>query len=75
MCAKCVEFEKKIAHFQTLAGRIFDPLTIEGRNDLIGEIQAQKAALHPELHKQGICRALSTVSTFDTPTGHAYIRF
>ena len=50
MCDKCVELDKRIAHFhyQTLALRVMDPPTVEGINKLINEMQARKAALHRE---------------------------
>ena len=48
MCDKCVELDKKITHYQTLALRVMDPPTVEGINKLIGEIRARKAALHQE---------------------------
>ena len=48
MCDKCVELDKRIAHYQTLALRVMDPPTVEGINKLINEMQARKAALHRE---------------------------
>ena len=51
MCDKCAELDKKIAHFKDLASRLVDPQTVEGANKLIKEMQAQKAALHPEQQK------------------------
>jgi hypothetical protein len=51
MCDHCIELDKKIAQFQKLAERVLDPLTVEGLGKLIEEMQAQKAALHPELQK------------------------
>ena len=48
MCDKCVELDKKIAHYQTLALRVMDPPTVEGINKLIDEMQFLKAALHRE---------------------------
>jgi hypothetical protein len=51
MCDHCIELDRKIAQFQTLAERVLDPLTVEGLRKLIEEMQAQKAALHPELQK------------------------
>ena len=51
MCDQCIELDKKIAHFEKLAGRVLDPLTVEGLNKLSKEMRAQKAALHPEQQK------------------------
>jgi hypothetical protein len=51
MCDQCTELDKKITHFQMLADRLLDPLTVEGLNKLIKEMRAQKAALHPEQQK------------------------
>jgi len=48
MCDKCAELDKKIEHYRKLAWQIADPLTTERAADLIAEIEAQKAALHPE---------------------------
>jgi len=48
MCDKCIELDKKIAHFQDLAMRIMDPQTLEGARKLIEDLHAQKAPLHPE---------------------------
>ena len=48
MCEKCVEIDQKIDHYRTLATRILDQATIYGVQKLIAELQAQKAALHPE---------------------------
>ena len=48
ICDKCVELDKRITHYQTLALRVMDPPTVEGINKLINEMQARKAALHRE---------------------------
>jgi hypothetical protein len=45
MCDKCDEVDRKIAHFEMLAGRITDPQTVAGIRTLIEERRAQKAAL------------------------------
>jgi hypothetical protein len=47
MCDTCIELDKKIEHFQTLADRVLDPQTVDGLKKLIKKLQAQKAALHP----------------------------
>ena len=51
MCEKCIELDKKIEHYGQLAARVGDPLLTEGVGQLIREIEAQKAALHPEQQK------------------------
>ena len=48
MCEKCVEIDRKIDHYRMLAARILDQATIDGLQQLIAELQAQKAALHPQ---------------------------
>jgi hypothetical protein len=51
MCNKCDELDKKIEHYRQLAARVHDPLLTEGVGKLVGEIEAQKAALHLERQK------------------------
>ena len=51
MCEKCIELDKKIEHYRQLAERVRDPLLTEGVGQLIEEIEAQKAAFHPERQK------------------------
>jgi hypothetical protein len=48
MCDKCVELDKKIEHYREITLAIGDELTIERIKALIGDLQAQKAILHPE---------------------------
>jgi hypothetical protein len=48
MCDKCVELDGKIAHYERLSKSISDQLTIDRINELVKQIRAQKAALHPE---------------------------
>jgi hypothetical protein len=48
MCDKCVELDGKIAHYERLCKSILDQLTIDRINELVKQIKAQKAALHPE---------------------------
>jgi hypothetical protein len=51
MCDKCVEIEKKIEHYRRIVSRVMDPLTNERVAELITDLEAQKAALHPEREK------------------------
>jgi len=48
MCDKCQELDKKIERYRHLMTRINDQLAREGIEKLIEEMQAQKAAFHPE---------------------------
>jgi hypothetical protein len=48
MCDKCVELDGKIEHYRSLSSRITDQPTLDGIKKLIEEMNAQKAALHPE---------------------------
>jgi len=45
------ELDKKIEHYRSLVARVTDQLTNERVAKLIEEMQAQKAALHPEQEK------------------------
>jgi hypothetical protein len=48
MCDKCVELDSKIEHYRRLSAGITDQPTLDGIKKLIEEMNAQKAALHPE---------------------------
>jgi hypothetical protein len=48
ICDRCAELDRKIEHYRKLASGISDRLTIEGIADLMKEMEAQKAQLHPE---------------------------
>jgi hypothetical protein len=48
MCDECVKLDQKIEHYKGMIARIPDPLTTERVGKLIEDLQAQKAALHPE---------------------------
>jgi hypothetical protein len=48
MCDKCEELDRKIEHYRLLVARVLDPLLNEGVGRLIEDMEAQKAALHPE---------------------------
>jgi hypothetical protein len=51
MCDKCEEVNRKIEHYRILMSRIPDQLTNERVQKLIEDMQAEKAALHPERDK------------------------
>jgi hypothetical protein len=48
MCDKCDELDGKIEHYRKLASAITDRLTIEGIEERIKEMEAQKMLFHPE---------------------------
>ena len=48
MCDKCVELDDKIDHYQRIASKITDQLTIDRIKELIAQLESQKAAFHPE---------------------------
>lgn len=48
MCDKCKEIDKTIQHYQRISWAITDQFTIDGINELIVRLEAQKAALHPD---------------------------
>lgn len=52
MCWKCDEIDKVILHYRTLSARVTDTLTLEGLQQLIDKLEAEKIALHPELKKE-----------------------
>jgi hypothetical protein len=51
MCEKCVEIDQRIARLNQIAAIILDQQTIDAINAMIPELEAQKAALHPEQGK------------------------
>jgi hypothetical protein len=48
MCDKCAQLDKKIEHYETMLVSIGDRATVERLMALVAELQARKAALHPE---------------------------
>jgi hypothetical protein len=48
MCEKCIELDSKIEHYHVLASRVTDQPVLDGIKNLIEQMQAEKAALHPE---------------------------
>ena len=48
MCDRCVELDRKIAHYQRLASRITDQGLLDGIRELSERAKVDKAALHPE---------------------------
>jgi len=48
MCDACDQLDEKIEHYRKVMAAMTDQLTINGITALIVELEAQKAALHPE---------------------------
>jgi hypothetical protein len=51
VCDKCVELDKTIERYRRILLSIGDQVTVDRTNELIAELQAKKAALHPEQAK------------------------
>lgn len=47
MCEQCVEIDKTIARYRRILLSIGDPITVDRTKQLIAELLAKKAALHP----------------------------
>ena len=48
MCEKCDEIDKKIERYRRIQARIGDQAFVDRAKDLISELEAEKAALHPK---------------------------
>jgi hypothetical protein len=48
MCDKCDDLDKKMEHFAKMLLAIGDSLTAERLKAMIVDLQAQRAAIHPE---------------------------
>jgi hypothetical protein len=48
MCEKCVDIDKNIERYRKIQRSIGDQVTVDRTKELIADLQAQKAALHPE---------------------------
>jgi hypothetical protein len=46
MCDKCDELDRKIEHYNRIAGSINDQLTFDRIKELVEEMRTRKAALH-----------------------------
>ena len=51
MCENCVEIDKKIEHYRSIASRMTDQPLLDGIKELINRMQNQKLAFHPEQEK------------------------
>jgi hypothetical protein len=47
MCEKCTEIDRTIERYRRILLSISDPLTIDRTRQLIADLQAKRAALHP----------------------------
>jgi hypothetical protein len=48
MCEKCVDIDKNIERYRKIQRSIGNQVTVDRTKELIADLQAQKAALHPE---------------------------
>lgn len=48
MCEKCIELDKKIAHYERISPAITDQNALDGIKEFIKQMRAQKVALHQE---------------------------
>jgi hypothetical protein len=48
MCWKCEEIAQVILRYRTLSARVTNSLTLEGLQQLIEKLEAEKKALHPD---------------------------
>ena len=49
---RCQEIGKRIDRIKAIAARITDQQTIDGAVSLVAELEAEKAALHPEQREE-----------------------
>jgi len=48
MCEKCDEIDKTIERYRQVQRTILDQVTVDRAKEMVTELEAQKAALHPE---------------------------
>jgi hypothetical protein len=48
MCDKCIEIDKTIDRYRKIQRSIGDQVTVDRPKELIADLEAQKAALHPD---------------------------
>jgi hypothetical protein len=48
MCEQCVEIDRKIQRYRRLLRSIDDQITVDRTEQLLSDLESQKAALHPE---------------------------
>ena len=47
MCWKCEEIDKRILHYRVIAARVTDKQTLDGIQQLVDTLEAEKKDLHP----------------------------
>jgi hypothetical protein len=47
MCDRCVEVDDKINHYKRIAASITDQTTLDRIKQVVAEMKAEKASLHP----------------------------
>jgi hypothetical protein len=48
MCEKCDAIDRQIMHLLDIAKRVLDQQMLDGIDNLIAELDAKKAPLHPD---------------------------
>jgi hypothetical protein len=48
VCEKCIEIDRAVARYRQIKRSISDQLTVDRAQDIIAELEAEKAQLHPE---------------------------
>ena len=48
MCWKCEEIDKRVLHYRVIAARVTDKQTLDGIQQLVDALKAEKKTLHPE---------------------------
>ena len=48
MCWKCTELDRKAEHLRRMIAHLAEPATVKAANDMIAEMEAEKAKLHPD---------------------------
>ena len=48
MCEKCTEIDAKIEHYRYLSRMVMDQPTLDGIQQLVEQMKAEKVALHAE---------------------------
>ena len=49
MCEKCAEIELTIERFRSIKSAVSDQLTLERAQEVIADLEAQKATIHPQV--------------------------
>ena len=48
MCEECIEIDKKIERYRRIQQAIPDQVTVDKAKELVADLEAQKAAFHPD---------------------------